>query len=88
MREADSPTWTTPPYRWFCPSKNPICSDTAHIRAPRARHLDDGAIRHALDHAITVVDLELADDVNLVIHALPLRPTFYDLLPQPGEEMP
>lgn len=76
--------------------------------------IDDDAIRHALDHAITVIDLEpdadppkvlaigpdhagnlleiiwleLADEVNLVIHAMPLRPTFYDLLPQSGEDMP
>ena len=76
--------------------------------------VDGPAILHALDNAITVIDLdpdadppkvltigpdragnlleiiwlELADDVNLVIHAMPLRPTFYDLLPQTREEMP
>ena len=74
--------------------------------------IDGDAIMHALDHAITVVDLEpdadprrglaigpdqagnlleviwleLADDVQLVIHAMALRPTFYDLLPPAGED--
>ena len=28
-----------------------------------------------------VIILELADDRDLVIHAMPLRPAFYDLLP-------
>lgn len=32
--------------------------------------------------------IELADEANLVIHAMPLRPTFYDLLPQTREDMP
>lgn len=74
----------------------------------------DADILHALDNAITVVDLEpdadppkvlaigpdragnlleviwleLANDAQLVIHAMPLRPTFYDLLPFPGEDTP
>lgn len=79
------------------------------------RHgIDEASILHALDHALTVVDLEpdadppkvlaigpdpagnlleiiwleLADDVELVIHAMPLRSTFYDLLPQPWEDAP
>jgi hypothetical protein len=78
------------------------------------RGIDDATIRHALDHAITIIDvdpdadppkvlaigpdhagnlleiiwLELADDVNLVIHAMPLRTAFYDLLPQTREDMP
>ena len=69
--------------------------------------IDEDNIRHALDHAIVVADLEpdadpprvlvigadsagnvleviwleLADKRRLVIHAMPLRPTFYDLLP-------
>ena len=30
--------------------------------------------------------LELAGDVQLVIHAMALRPTFYDLLPPAGED--
>lgn len=30
---------------------------------------------------LEVVWLELADDVELVIHAMQLRPVFYDLLP-------
>jgi hypothetical protein len=76
--------------------------------------IDDAVIRHALDNALTVIDLEpdavppkvlaigpdragnlleviwleLADNVDLVIHAMPLRPTFYDLLPQTREDMP
>ena len=79
----------------------------------QARHEAD-TILHALDHALTIIDLEpeadppkalsigpdragnlleiiwleLADDVNLVIHAMPLRPTLYDLLPQSREDMP
>lgn len=43
------------------------------------------------DHAgnlLEIIWLEFADDVNLVIHAMPLRPTFYDLLPQTTEDMP
>lgn len=81
--------------------------DSAHKHG-----IDDEAIVHALDHAITVVDLEpdgdppkglaigpdqagnlleviwleLADDMQLVIHAMALRPTFYDLLPPDGED--
>ncbi|HKY49022.1 MAG TPA: hypothetical protein VJQ79_13680 [Acidimicrobiia bacterium] len=70
-----------------------------------------GTVRHALDHTLTVIDLEpdadprplasdrarnlleiiwleLADEVNLVIHATPLRPAFYDLLPRTREDMP
>lgn len=34
---------------------------------------------------LEVIWLELADDVELVIHAMVLRPTFYELLP-PGED--
>jgi hypothetical protein len=30
---------------------------------------------------VEVIWLELADEVELVIHAMALRPTFYDLLP-------
>ena len=37
---------------------------------------------------LELIWLELADDVNLVIRAMPLRPTFYDLLPQTREDMP
>lgn len=76
--------------------------------------IEADTILHALDHALTVIDLEpeadppkvlsigpdsagnlleivwleLADDVNLVIHALPLRPTFYDLLTRYREDTP
>jgi hypothetical protein len=83
-------------------------------RSARKHGISDAAIRHALDHALTVIDLdpdadppkvlaigpdqagnlleiiwlELADEVKLVIHAMPLRPTFYDLLPQTTEDMP
>ena len=74
--------------------------------------ISDAAILHALDNALTVVDLEpdadppkvlaigpdyagnlleiiwleLADGVELVIHAMTLRRAFYDLLPFPGED--
>lgn len=37
---------------------------------------------------VEVIWLEVADDVNLVIHAMPLRPAFYDLLPQSPEDLP
>jgi hypothetical protein len=43
------------------------------------------------DHAgnlLEIIWLELADRAELVIHAMPPRPTFYDLLPFPGEETP
>lgn len=69
------------------------------------------AVRHAVEHAIVVVDvepdadpprvlaigpddagnlleiiwLELMDERQLVIHAMRLRPAFYDLLPD-GED--
>lgn len=35
---------------------------------------------------LEVIWLELAGDVKLVIHAMALRPTFYDLLPPAGED--
>jgi hypothetical protein len=37
---------------------------------------------------LEIIWLELADRAELVIHAMPLRPTFYELLPFPGEEIP
>ncbi len=37
---------------------------------------------------LEIVWLELADDMNLVIHAMPLRTAFYDLLPQSPEDTP
>lgn len=37
---------------------------------------------------LEVIWLELADDAELVIHAMPLRSKFYDLLPQHWEETP
>ena len=83
-------------------------------RSARKHGIDDAAILHALNHAITVIDLdpeadppkvlaigpdyagnlleiiwlEFADAVSLVIHTMPLRSTFYDLLPQTREDMP
>jgi hypothetical protein len=83
-------------------------------RSARKHGISDAAIVHALDNAVTVIDIEpdadppnvlaigpdhagnlleiiwldLADDVNLVIHALPLRPAFHDLLPQTREDLP
>jgi hypothetical protein len=33
---------------------------------------------------LEVIILNLANDRELVIHAMPLRPTFYDLLPEGG----
>lgn len=76
--------------------------DSAHKHG-----VSDDEIRHAVAHAITVVEiepdadppkvlaigpdssanlleviwLELEDDRDLVIHAMPLRPTFFSLLP-------
>jgi hypothetical protein len=43
------------------------------------------------DHAgklLEIVWIELAEDVSLVINAMPLRPSFYDLLPETREDMP
>ena len=82
-------------------------------RSAHKHGITDAAIHHALEHAITVFDLEpdadppkvLAigpdpagnlleliwlelEDINLVIHAMPLRAQFYDLLPQSPEDMP
>jgi hypothetical protein len=34
---------------------------------------------------LEVIVLELADDRHMAIHAMPLRPTYYDLLPR-GED--
>lgn len=36
---------------------------------------------------LEVIWLDLDDDVRLVIHAMALRPAFYDLLPEQGREM-
>jgi hypothetical protein len=86
------------------------------VEVHRSAHkpgINDTTIHHALEHAITVFDLEpdadpprvLAigpdpagnsleiiwlelEDINLVIHAMPLRAQFYDLLPQSPEDMP
>jgi hypothetical protein len=82
-------------------------------RSAHKHGINDTAIHYALEHAITVFDLEpdadpprvlaigpnLAgnlleiiwlelEDINLVIHAMPLRAQFYDLLPQSPEDMP
>jgi hypothetical protein len=37
---------------------------------------------------LEIIWLELADGAEMVIHAMPLRPTFYDLPPFPGEDTP
>jgi hypothetical protein len=37
---------------------------------------------------LEIIWLELADDINLVIHAMPLRPAFYHLLPQSPDDIP
>ena len=79
------------------------------IHGSARRHgVDDDDIRHAVDRALLVVDvdpdddppralhigpdragnvlelivLELDEDRLLVIHAMPLRTTYYDLLPR------
>lgn len=84
-------------------------------RTAHKHGIDEDAIRHAVDHALAIVDLEpdsdppkvlaigpdragnlleviwleLADDANLVIHAMRLRAAFYDLLPTgSGEDTP
>jgi hypothetical protein len=82
-------------------------------RSARKHGITDTAIHHALEHTITVFDLEPdADpprvlsigpdpagnlleliwlelgDINIVIHAMPLRAQFYNLLPQSPEDMP
>ena len=76
-------------------------------RSARKHGVGDDSIRHAIEHALVVVDLEpnadpprvlaigpdpsgdlleviwlvLADGRPLVIHAMALRPSLYDLLP-------
>ena len=90
-----------------------ISRDVEIHRSAHKHGINDTAIRHALEHAITVFDLEPEADppkvftigpdstgnlleiiwleleeVNLVIHAMYLRPQFYDLLPQSPEDMP
>lgn len=82
-------------------------------RSARKHGISEAAIRHALNNAISVFDLEpdtdppkgLAigpdadgnlleiiwlelDEVTLVIHAMPLRPQFHELLPQSPEDLP
>ncbi len=80
-------------------------------RSAFRHHCDEGAIVHAVERALVVVDLdpdadpprvlaigpdlagnlleiiwlELVDGVELVIHAMRLRPVFHDLLPD-GED--
>jgi hypothetical protein len=89
-----------------------ILSDVEIHRSARKHGIDDITIRRALEHAITVVDLEPDADPptplaigpdpaghlleitgssstrSLVIHVMPLRPQFYDLLPQTLEDLP
>ncbi|MFQ5516199.1 MAG: hypothetical protein ACE5E8_01380 [Acidimicrobiia bacterium] len=84
-------------------------------RTAHKHGIDVDAIRHAVDHALVVIDLEpdtdppkvlaigpdragnlleviwleLADDVDLVIHTMRLRAAFYGLLPTThGEDTP
>ena len=40
----------------------------------------------AAGNLLEVIWLELAGGAQLVIHAMALRPLFWDLLPDPGEE--
>lgn len=35
---------------------------------------------------LELILLELVNDALLVIHAMPLRPKFHDLLPEPGDQ--
>lgn len=83
-------------------------------RSAHRHGLDEQTILHAINHAITVIELEPGVDppkvlaigpdhagnplevvwlevdagVRLVIHAMPLRPTFFDLLPpESGDEL-
>jgi hypothetical protein len=102
---------------YACPSTRgdyvlQYCVDVEIHRTARRHGISDNVIRHALDHAIAVFDLEpdadppkvLAigpdpagnlleiiwlelEEVNLVIHAMPLRAQFYDLLPQSPEDL-
>lgn len=77
-------------------------------RSAQKHGVSDGAIAHAVDHALVVIDLEPEADpprvlaigpdqagnlleiiwlefpgrAPIVIHAMPLRRTFYDLLPR------
>jgi len=46
------------------------------------------AHKHGAGNLLKIVWLELADDVRLVIHVMPLRPTFHVLLPPPEEDTP
>lgn len=81
-------------------------------RSARKHDVGDGAIAHAIDHALVVVDLEpdadpprvlaigpddagnlleiiwleFLDRASIVIHAMPVRRTFYDLLPRGEDE--
>ena len=106
------------------PQKEQGTSDSAHIvlrygdveihRSAHKHGIDDAAIRHAVEHALAIIELEpdadppkvlaigpdhagnlleviwleLAGDLELVIHAMPLRTMFYDLLPRREEDTP
>ncbi len=87
------------------------CDVEIHYTA-RRHGIDDETMLHAINHALTVIDLEpdadppkvlaigpdhagnlleivwleLADGAELIIHAMPLRQVFYDLLGQPRED--
>jgi hypothetical protein len=42
----------------------------------------------AAGNLLEIIWLELAGASQIVIHAMALRPVFWDLLPSPGEEPP
>ena len=41
----------------------------------------------AAGNLLEIIWLELAGESQIVIHAMALRPVFWDLLPSPGEEL-
>ena len=41
----------------------------------------------AAGNLLEIIWLELAGESQIVIHAMALRPVFWDLLPSPGEEV-
>jgi hypothetical protein len=58
-------------------------------RSSHRHGLGEEAIVHAVDNAVTIIEiiwLDLDDGREVVIHAMPLRPAFHDLLPRAGEE--
>jgi len=68
------------------PSNTPSRSSISTRMPIRPRVLAIGPDRAA--NLLEIIWLELADGVELVIHAMSLRPKFYDLLPKPKEDTP